>query len=220
MSNNKTGQNANNIFNQQPKHRSEGRPHGGVRQDKRFAESARAASQQASRSATGQRAHPMKNESVRSPLANTGSHKKVKITLWVNPVVKAILERLATRNRLSLSATAGALLERAVQQNIDMEYGALLESVIQSAVSRHMRAFASRIALLQVRIAFSAEQTRSILSEVLRRQPGVTEEVREQILDWSANLARNKITARTPQLQSVIDQVKQWFTEELDGEER
>jgi hypothetical protein len=162
----------------------------------------------------------MNTKTTRTKTGTVPKRRTVCLSLWVKPGVKRAISQRAASNGLSISTTGGALLERALQTETDLEYGALLEPVIERAISRHMRAYSARIALLQVRIAFSAEQTRSMLSEVLRRQPGVTEEVREQILDWSANLAKNKITAKTPQLQKIIDEVKQWFTEELDGEER
>jgi hypothetical protein len=136
----------------------------------------------------------------------------------VSPVVKAELQRRAERNNLSLSATGGALLEKAVQESIDMEYGALLEPVIREAIGRQMRSYSSRIALLLVRVAFSAEQTRALVTNILDRQPGVDPDVLSTLLDHSANVAKRKITAKTPQLQRIIAEVESWFTERGETE--
>jgi hypothetical protein len=135
--------------------------------------------------------------------------------LWVDPVVKDELARRAKRNGLSLSAAGSELLKRGLQQNIDMEYGALLEPVIRHEIRRQMQTYSSRIALLLVRVAFAAEQTRNlttnILDRVLDRPRGQYPEILDQILDSSASSAKSKITAKTPQLERIINEVKSWF---------
>src|SRR4051795_2787528 len=189
------------IFPQQQKTTTAKATDAGVGQDKGAAQDARLSSQQASRTTRTQRAQPTTENIPRSPIINTARRKREKLTLWVNPVVKSELQRRAERNRLSLSSTGGALLEKSLQQSIDMEYGALLEPIIRQEIGRQMRSFSSRIALLLVRVAFAAEQTRNLVTNILARQPGVEPDVLNTLLDQSANAAKRKITAKTPQLQ-------------------
>ena len=76
-----------------------------------------------------------------------------------------------------------------------------------------MRSYSTRLAVLLVRVAFASEQTRSLVTNILGRQQGVTTTILNQILDGSSKAAKGKITYKTPQLESIIAEVEQWFTE-------
>ena len=69
----------------------------------------------------------------------------------------------------------------------------------------------TRLALLLVRVAFASEQTRSLVTNILKRQPGLSSEALDDILDRSAEAAKGKITKKTPQLEKVIAEVKDWL---------
>jgi hypothetical protein len=215
-----------NVFQHQAVPGGDNKDDAGVWQDKNAAARKRAA--------TSQPVTPVKPLRTQTANADTSTvthqpgskRKRAYIMLWVNPVVKEELERRARRNRISLSAAGGALLERAMQQDIDMEYGALLEPVIRQEISRQMRNYSSRLALLIVRDAFATEQTRSILTEVLRLQFKISgvpqDEVEDEvvkILDWSADLAKSKIAWKTPELEEAVSSIEGWFTEKQDKEE-
>jgi len=135
----------------------------------------------------------------------------VQLTVWLNPIVKAEIERLARKERISVSAVGAAFLEKAVQQNIDLEYGALLRPIIEDAIKANMQAMSTRLALLLVRVAFASEQTRSLATNILGRQPGINPEILTDILDQSAEGAKSKITRKTPQLAKLIAEVQSWF---------
>src|SRR3954463_16284618 len=201
------------VFQHQAVPGGDNKDDAGVWQDKNAAARKRAATSQPVTPAK-----PLRTQSANAE-TSTATHqpgpkrKRAYIMLWVNPVVKEELERRARRNNISLSSAGGALLERAMQQDLDMEYGALLEPVIREEIGRQMRNYSSRIALLQVRIAFSSEQARNIMTEVLRRLPDVTEEEVLKVLDWSADLAKSKIAWKSPQLEEVVKKVAAWFTE-------
>jgi hypothetical protein len=205
------------IFPQQQKTTTGKATDAGVGQDKGAAQGARLSSRQVSRTPTPRRAIPVKKDLDRTRIVNTRRSRREKLTLWVNPVVKSELQRRAEHNNLSLSSTGGALMERALQQSIDMEYGALLEPIIRQEIRRQIRGFASRIALLLVRVAFAAEQTRALVTNILGRQPGVEQDVLTSILDSSANAAKGKITRKTPQLQRILAEVEAWFTGDEDA---
>ena len=46
-----------------------------------------------------------------------------------------------------MSRAGGALLSRALQQRIDMQYNALLTPVIETAIRKELRGFSNRIAV-------------------------------------------------------------------------
>ena len=72
----------------------------------------------------------------------------MKVTSWVKPLVKAELERIAEREGLSVSAIRAALLEKCYCKDIDMQYGTLLQPIIEKAIGKHMRSYSTRIAVL------------------------------------------------------------------------
>src|SRR5437762_1684853 len=139
--------------------------------------------------------------------------KDIQLNLWVRPVVKAELERVAKRESVSVSAAGEALLEKALQQDISTQHSALLDTIIQKAIAKQMRSYSTRIALLLVRVAFAGEQTRSIVTNILSRHPGVTQDMLTRILNGSSNAAKRNITRKTPQLETIINEVEQWFTQ-------
>jgi hypothetical protein len=142
----------------------------------------------------------------------------VKVTLWVKPIVKAELQRKAEREGLSLSATGAAFLEKALQSDIDMQYGTLLQPIIEKAIATHMRSYSTRIAMLLVRSVFTSEQTRSLSANILGRQPGVTQQVLEDILNRSSQTAKRNITRITPQLTELLKEIEQWIR--VEGEQQ
>jgi hypothetical protein len=73
------------------------------------------------------------------------------------------------------------------------------------------------MALLLVRVAFSSEQTRSLVTNILSRQPDLSAEALNDILDRSAEAAKSKITRKNPELEKVIAEVKEWFSNKEEG---
>ena len=155
----------------------------------------------------------------RSQKRSTTKRKTVQVTLWVKPVVKAELQRLAEQEGLSVSATGAAFLEQALQANVDMQYSSLLQPIIEQAIRKQMRSISTRLAWLLVRVAFDSGQTRSLVTNILGRQPGVTPEVLKTILDNSSKTAKGNITRKTPQLIELIEAVEQWMIAE-EGEQQ
>lgn len=147
----------------------------------------------------------------------TSLGKDVQLNLWVRPVVKAELERVAKREGLSVSAAGEALLEKVLQQDIYTQHSALLDTILNKAIRKHMRAFSTRLAVLLVRCVYATEQTRSITTNILDRQPGMTQQILEQIVQGSSDTAKRNITRVTPQLKTVIEEITKWL-EELEME--
>jgi hypothetical protein len=146
-------------------------------------------------------------------LAKKHSSKRqtVKITLWVKPIMKAELQRRAEQEGISLSATGAAFLEQAIQANVDLQYGALLQPIIEQAIRKHMRTYSNRLAILLVRSLFASEQVRGLVTNMLSRQDGVTQPDLEEILNGSSNAAKRNITRLTPQLAVLVEEIKQWM---------
>jgi hypothetical protein len=160
------------------------------------------------------RAQQLKKDTPRTQNKPVAKRRTAQLTLWVKPIVITELKRIAASEGLSVSATGAAILEKAMQTNLDMQYGALLQPIIREAIAGQMRSMSTRLAFLLVRVAFASEQTRSLVTNVLGRQQGVTPSVLNEILDGSSKAAKGKITHRTPQLEELIAEVERWFQNE------
>jgi hypothetical protein len=211
MATNRPTQSAKNVFQNQPKSVINPPNPRDVRQDRARNKSARIGTRQPAPPEPVMRAQPLNPNFPRSKTSNVQKTRTVQLTVWVQPVIKAEIQRLAAQEGLSISATSAAFLERGLQQHIDMHYGALLVPIIESAIQKQMRGMATRFASLLVRIAFDAGQTKSLVTNLLGRQPGVTEEVLKNILARTQQLAKGNITRRTPQLTELIEAVEKWL---------
>ena len=114
---------------------------------------------------------------------------------------------------MSLSAAGAAFLTKALQQNIDLQYSALLRPIIEDAIAKKMGAIVTRLTWLLVRIAFDAGQTRSLVTNILGRQSGVTQPLLKTILESSGRSAKANIMHRTPQIATLIKAVEEWMIE-------
>jgi hypothetical protein len=156
---------------------TKGATNAGVRQDKSGLIRDRAASDQPYRTADEIRAN---QNSVHSPQSNTtGIHPPpidsiesdetlVPITIQIPKTWKAQIQRLATQEGESDSATARAFLGRGLQANIDMQYGAMIKPVIERAIRDNFQGYSDRQANINLQTLNSAEQNRNLSINILR----------------------------------------------------
>jgi hypothetical protein len=219
MASNGKPQFVKNIFQNQSKAVVADAVDASVRQDKDRTSSDRLASAQPASvnvvdrspgtNPTGARTH--------SPLVHKSRTEHLNV--WINPIVKAELERLAVQEGLSISATAAAFLERALQQQVDLQYSALLEPIIKSAIRKELQGISSRQAWLLTRNVFASEHTRNLVTNILGiicRQQKMTEENLKNIIAMTKQTAKGNLTRRNPELEEVIEAVRKWLEE---GEE-
>jgi hypothetical protein len=150
---------------------------------------------------------------------NTPSSKRqrVLIGVWVKPRVKAELQQQAKTEGLSVSAVTSAHIEEALQHSLSATYAPLLEPIIKQTITTAMRGIATRLSWLLVRVAFDTGQTRSLVTNILGRQPGVTDDLLKTLLAMSQRTAKGNITRKTPQIAELIAAVEKWLTEPLAG---
>jgi hypothetical protein len=99
--------------------------------------------------------------------------KTVEIGVCIMPTLKAELLRLgeqwgSAEQPLSISKVAATLIEKGVQGNIDMQYGAMLKPVIEAIFDRLFQRYLNEISDLAFRGAYSAEQGRILQIHNLR----------------------------------------------------
>jgi hypothetical protein len=202
------------VFSQQSNGAGEKRVDASVRQDKARISSARTASSQPAAAQTPPRAKGLNRNTPRSTNGNSAKTTTVHLDLWVSPIVKAELQRLAAQEGLSMSATGAALLEAAIRQKLHIQHGVLLEPIIKTAIHKAMQGISNPLAYLLARTAFSSEQTRSLATNILGRQSGMTEETLKTILAMTKRTAQGNLTRRNPELEELIAAIKQWLDQE------
>ena len=182
-----------------------------VRQDKdRFSSDLIGTAQPASVK-QAKRSHPTNPKNTRSQNRPVPKTRAVHLNLWLQPIVKAELQRLVEQEGLSVSATGAALLEAAIHQKLNIQQGVLLQPIIKTAIHEAMQGISNRLAFLLARNAFTSEQTRSLATNILGRQDDMTEEKLKHILAMTKRSAQGNLTRRNPELEELIAAIKQWL---------
>ncbi len=218
MQRNAHTQSAQLVLPRRSRHAKSQQPLRGVGQDNPTPNPARTASPQPASARKDMRSRLLHTPFPRLQKRTSPKRKTVQLALWVRPVVKAELQRIAEQENLSVSSAGAAFLENALQQNLHSQHTALLDPIIEKAISKHMRSYSTRIAMLLVRNAYASEQTRSLVTNILSRQPGVDARMLETILDGSSKAAKRNITHKTPQLREIIEELEKAFLEAGVGE--
>jgi hypothetical protein len=144
---------------------------------------------------------------------NSKKRQTVPITSHVKIHIKSEIQHIADTEGLSVSQVSAAFLEEGLRQKYHVRHSILLQPIIEQTIKKEIAKYSQRQALLLVRANFDIGQVRSIVTNILGRQPGVTPEILTNILDQSAERARNNITRQTSQLKTILEEVAHWFTE-------
>jgi hypothetical protein len=216
MPNNGRHQSSKNIFQSQPNLEKSQRALHAVRQDKGRISSARTGTQQPAPRQKPMRPHELNTGAARSKNKPKPKRKTVHLTLWVDPIVKRELQRVAEQEGLTVSKTGAALLKQALLNDVNMQHSDLLTPIIEAAIDKRMRSRDARLAWLLVRVAFDSGQTRSLVANILGRHQGMSEEVLKNILAMSQRTAKGNITRKTPQLTELMEAVEKWLAEEKE----
>jgi hypothetical protein len=216
MPNNGKPRSLKNIFQNQPNGAKAETLNASVRQDKGRISSARIGTNQPAPHKKPIRPHSLSNGATRSKNRPKPKRQTVHLTLWVDPIVKRELQRIAEQEGLTVSKTGSSLLKQALQNNVNMQYSELLTPIIETAIDKRMRSRDARLAWLLVRVAFDTGQTRALVANILGRQQGMTEDMLKNILAMSQRTAKGNITRKTPQLAELMEAVEKWLAEEKD----
>ncbi len=149
-------------------------------------------------------------QTSRMPKHHGSQKRRVKeVSGCISPATFEAVERMRDQGgtKLSRSSVVGSLITQGVQKHTDMHYGALLEPVVKAAIQKEMHAFRTLFQWLLVRIAFDTNQTRSLVTNMLSRQPGISKEARDAILLETARSARTNIFGKSPQLTELIQEL-------------
>jgi hypothetical protein len=146
--------------------------------------------------------------------------KKEKFTLWVDPIDIDTIRRKARKTGASLSSIGGEALKKGLKEEVDLDYSISLKPLIEATIDHRMAARDNRLALLLVRNYLVAEQNRGLTTYVVSRQPDMTQDILNDILDHTFQEAKKKLIRRSPELEELIREVKSWVIEEEGEQEK
>ena len=143
-------------------------------------------------------------------------HKRTKeqLTIRLDPIEMDKLRRKAKVEGIYLAEAGRGFIKSGMEAEKGEEYRALLEPVIAGILNRHMAARDNRLALLLVRNYLVAEQNRGLTTYIASRQPDMTPDILNDILDHTFQEAKKKLIRRSPELEELIREVKSWVIEE------
>lgn len=204
---------ADTIFNQQKRRQKQEPAYHVLWQDKHRGETASPASVQPAPHGGLPRSHEPNSSFARSQNGYAGRRKTVPLTLWVQPIEKEQLQRIADAEKISLPQAGRAFIRQGMQARADLQYSSILEPIIERSIARYLGNRDSRIISLLVRIAFDSGQTRSIVTNILGLQPDISPELLRDIIAESDKRTKSNIMRRTPQITELIEALEKWFFE-------
>src|SRR6266700_120319 len=113
---------------------------------------------------------PQKQEQrTTEPHKHSSKRQTVKLTVWLKPDMYEEIQRIAKHAHLSLSKTGATALEEWVHQQIHRQHETLLYPIIRQIIREELRTFGNRMVFFLMRIAFAAEQSRILITNILDR---------------------------------------------------
>src|SRR6266702_1785431 len=144
---------------------------------------------------------------MRSPAKRQTEH----FTIHPKKGVKAEIRRIAQAEGLTPSRVGAAALEDWLARRSHIQHRGIFQPMIEHAIAKEMRAYSSRIAALEVRSLFLAEQIRAMVYNILREQAGVTEDRLNAIMDGSKDTAKRNIRRADPDLAPILPLMEHWL---------
>ena len=202
------------IVQNQEKPKKTQRTLGGLRQDKRRFWAPRLGTIQLGALFPPSGARTVHTKMTRVQKMIVHKRRKAKLTLRLDPIEMDKVRRTAKSEGISLAQAGWGFLKSGMAGEEGKEYRGMLEPVIASILTQHMAARDNRLALLLVRNYLVAEQTRGLVTYIASRQPDMTPDILNDILDHTFQEAKKKLPRRSPELEELIKEVKSWVIEE------
>jgi hypothetical protein len=216
--NNKPPLQQQNIFTNQSKNQNRKTARGGnsreVGQDKGHYGNAPHKADEPAPFAKRSGARAVNTKTVQLQKTKTGREKLIHSTVHYEPRVHAELKRLAEEQRLSFSEVCNAAGRFYVTATIEKQHAEVLRDVLRHIIREELQVFGNRLVYFLMRIAFSTEQAKLLITNVLKfvlKLSGLTEKTYLTLVDESGKMAKRNILANTPQIKDLF---AQWETKE------
>jgi hypothetical protein len=152
-------------------------------------------------------ARAMNTKSAQIQKTKSGRVKLVHSTFHLEPGIRVEIERIADHKGLSLSQVGNIACRFYVNATIERQHAESLRDVLRQIIREELQAFGHRIIYFLMRIAFSAEQAKLLITNVLKfvlKLSGIDQKTYVTLVDESAKLAKSNILANTPQFKTFL----------------
>ena len=207
-----------NIFTNQPKSQNRKTARAGdsrnVAQDKGHLRNAPHKASQPAPFSNGRGARALNTKTTQVQKTKTGRGKLIHSTFHAEPRVYAEMLRIAGEQGLSFSETVNIACRYYANATIEKQHAETLRDVFRQIIREELQAFGHRLVYFLMRIAFSAEQAKLLITNVLKfvlKLAGIDQKTYVSLVDESGKLAKRNILANTPQFK---DLVVEWEAEE------
>jgi hypothetical protein len=183
------------------------RPLRGVVQEKGLLTQALKASGQPGSVANSQRPQALRSKGVRSQSRTPTPVKLVHSTFWIDPRVRAEMQRQATEEGISVSEVGAKACAAWVRNSIREQQDDLFEPRLRHMMRQEIQTLGERLVFFEMRNAFASEQTRILTIDLYKRQlqkEGVTQEKMYELIDQSDKMAQQNITHRSPKFKGLL----------------
>jgi hypothetical protein len=163
-------------------------------------------------------ARAVQTKTARTQKPNTTRAKRIHTTFHLEPGVRAELARIARQTGLSFSEVGNLACRYYVTATIERQHAEALRDVMRQIIREELQAFGHRLVYFFMRIAFSAEQGKLLITNVLKfvlKLAGLDQKTYVTLVDESAKLARRNILANTPQFKDLL---AEWEAMSANGE--
>jgi len=150
------------------------------------------------------------------PHKHSSKRQTVKLTVWLKLPVYEEVQRMAGLTQMRLSKIGATALEEWVDQRIYKQHETLLYPIIRQIIREELRSFGNRMVFFLMRIAFAAEQSRILITNILDRILRLVhapEQTFTTLVDQSNKMAQRNIINRSPQIKTLIDEWEGSFPE-------
>jgi hypothetical protein len=191
------------------------RPLRGVVQEKGLLTQALKASKQPGAVANGLRPDAVDSNGIRSQSRSMPKVKLVHSTFWIDPRVRAEMERQADEMGISVSEVGAKACAAWVRYTIQQQQDDLFEPRLRHMMREEIQALGERLVFFEMRNAFSSEQTRILTTDLYKRQlqkEGVSQEKFYELMDKSDDMARKNITQKSPKFKGILAEWEAVYT--------
>jgi hypothetical protein len=133
--------------------------------------------------------------------------KLIHTTTWLDPRVRAELERQATDLKLSLSEVCAMACRDWVRYEIHRQQTTLFEATQRHILREEIQRLKDSLLPFAIKTARASEQTRIVMANVYKRflkADGVTPQRFYEILDQIDIMADNNIKQRSPKFSRLV----------------
>jgi hypothetical protein len=188
----------------------------GVVQEKGLLTQALKASDQPGAVANSQRPQAVYSNGHRSLSRSATPVKLVHCTFWIDPRVRAEMERQAKEEGIYLSELGAKACAAWVRNSIQQQQDDLFEPRLRHMMREEIQAIGERLVFFEMRNAFASEQTRILTTDLYKRQlkhEGVSQEKFYELMDKSDAMARKNITQKSPKFQGILAEWETVYTQ-------